>query len=201
MANNDYHFITQWRVASTCQEVTGLLGNGPDLMRWWPSVYLGVKKLQEGDENGVGTVIDLYTKGLLPYTLRWQFTVGEAHHPNGFTLHAQGDFVGRGIWTFEQDGPFVNITYDWQISAEKPLLKKLSFLIKPIFAKNHEWAMARGYESLQLELARRHAKTDEERARIPSPPPPTTTSPLPLLLGTVAAVVALLYGVSRLFWR
>jgi hypothetical protein len=33
--------------------------------------------------------------------------------------------------------------------------------------------MDRGEESLRLELARRHAATAEERARIPAPPPPT----------------------------
>ena len=173
MASNDYHFITRLQVESTCKEVTEILGDGPDLMRWWPSVYLQVNQLAKGDADGVGAVTDLYTKGFLPYTLRWKFTVTEAHHPNGFTLQAQGDFVGRGIWTIEQDGPLVNIVYDWKISAEKPLLKNLSFLVKPFFEANHRWAMAKGEESLKLELQRRHAKTPEERAKVPPPPPAT----------------------------
>jgi hypothetical protein len=45
--------------------------------------------------------------------------------------------------------------------------------MKPIFSANHRWAMARGEESLKLEIARRHARTPEEEARIPQPPPPT----------------------------
>jgi hypothetical protein len=48
--------------------------------------------------------------------------------------------------------------------------------------------MAKGEESLRLELARRHAKTAAERAIIPAPPQPTTTSSVPLLLGTTAVV-------------
>jgi hypothetical protein len=48
--------------------------------------------------------------------------------------------------------------------------------LRPIFAANHRWAMARGEESLRLELARRHAKSDEERARIPVPPQPVFLS-------------------------
>jgi hypothetical protein len=173
MASNDYHFITHWRVQSTCAEVTDILGDGVGLMRWWPAVYLRVTQLEKGDANGVGSVIDLYTKGWLPYTLRWKFTVTEAHHPHGFTLQAVGDFVGRGIWTFEQDGDYVNIVYDWRISAQKPLLRTFSFLMKPIFAANHRWAMEKGEQSLKLELQRRHAKTPEERAKIPPPPPAT----------------------------
>ncbi len=172
MATNDYHFITHWRVQSTVQEVADILEDASDLVRWWPAVYLDAKTLDPGDEHGLGKVVELYTKGWLPYTLRWQFRVSEVRR-NGFTLVAWGDFEGRGIWTFEQEGPWVNMTYDWKIKAEKPLLRYLSFLMKPIFAANHQWAMRKGEESLNLELARRHAATDEERAQVPLPPQPT----------------------------
>ncbi|BCX05245.1 MAG: hypothetical protein KatS3mg053_3183 [Candidatus Roseilinea sp.] len=173
MATNDYHFITRWRMQSTLDEINEIIGNAPDLVRWWPSVYLDVKELERGDARGLGKVISLFTKGWLPYTLRWQFKVTEVNTPHGFRLDAAGDFVGHGIWTFEQDGDFVNITYDWKISAEKGLLKTLSFIMKPIFSANHRWAMRKGEESLKLELQRRHAKTAEERARVPVPPQPT----------------------------
>lgn len=173
MASNDYHFITRWRVESDLQEVNAILREATDLPRWWPSVYLAVKELEAGGADGVGKVIDLYTKGWLPYTLRWQFRVTESRQPHGFTLQAWGDFVGRGIWTFEQDGAFVNITYDWKVRAGKPLLRYLSFLFKPVFSANHHWAMRKGEESLKLEIARRRAQTPEERARIPAPPPAT----------------------------
>jgi hypothetical protein len=49
----------------------------------------------------------------------------------------------------------VKVTGDWDIRADKPLLRYLSFLFKPIFSANHRWAMARGEESLRLELGRR----------------------------------------------
>jgi hypothetical protein len=91
-------------------------------------------------------------------------------------LVAEGDFVGRGIWTFEPDNDHVNITYDWKIHAEKPLLKRLSFLLKPIFSQNHLWAMRKGEESLQIELRRQHQATDS--AHIPAPPPPTPNNPI-----------------------
>lgn len=173
MATNEYHFITTWRVQSTLEEVSEVLGNGPDLARWWPSVYLEVKELEKGDAQGIGKVISLYTKGWLPYTLRWQFRVTGSSYPKGFSLEATGDFVGTGVWTFVQDGEWVNVTYDWKINAEKPLLKYFSLVMKPLFSANHRWAMARGEESLKLELQRRHAPTPEARAKVPPPPPPT----------------------------
>jgi hypothetical protein len=173
MASNEYHFVTEWRVQSTEAEVSEILSDATDLVRWWPSVYLEVDEIEAGGAEGVGRVIALYTKGWLPYTLRWKFRVTEARRPKGFTIQAFGDFQGTGVWTFEQDGEFVNITYDWRIRADKPLLKALSFMLKPIFAANHHWAMARGLDSLKLELARRHAAGPEEAARVPPPPGPT----------------------------
>jgi hypothetical protein len=177
MAANDYHFITHWRMQAPLRQAYDILGDALGLVRWWPSVYLDVKELAAGDERGVGRVIDLYTKGWLPYTLRWKFTVTDVQDW-GYSLQAEGDFVGRGIWTFEQDGEWVNITYDWKVHAEKPLLKFFSPLLKPIFSFNHRWAMKMGEESLRLELARQNARTPEEQAKIPPPPPATPTSML-----------------------
>jgi hypothetical protein len=186
--SNDYHFITHWRVEGIAREISDILGGAPDLARWWPSVYLKVQEVSPGDAQGVGKVVSLYTKGWLPYTLRWQFTVTESRPGETFSLEAEGDFVGRGVWTFSQDGPWTAIEYDWKIRADKPLLRLFSPIMKPIFSANHHWAMAKGEESLRLELARRHAATPEERLRVPAPPGPTSVSGAPILLGMVALV-------------
>ena len=203
LVSNHYQFITHWRVESTVDEVSKILGDPLALMRWWPSVYLDVKVVEPGDERGLGRVVSLYTKGWLPYTLRWDFRVTEIRK-NGFTLVAWGDFDGRGIWTFQQDGRWVNIIYDWKINAEKALLRSFSFIMKPIFSANHHWAMAKGEESLKLELARLHAASKDELVRIPAPPQPTIRSTAPLLLGTTAMLIIagiLFYFVVRLSSR
>ena len=137
--------------------------------------------VRSGDPGGVGKVVDLWTKGWLPYTLRWQFTVDQSDPPRGFHLVASGDFVGEGTWTLVPEppngdpaAPRTRVTYDWRIVAEKGLLRRMSFVMRPLFGANHRWAMARGEESLRLELARRHAGDDPvARARVPPPPPPT----------------------------
>jgi hypothetical protein len=173
----EYAFLTNWRVRGTAQEVADIIGDATSLARWWPSVYLDVKELDPGDPvTRVGRVIDLYTKGWLPYTLSWKFTVTEANPPAGFSLVAHGDFEGTGVWTIRQDGDYVEATYDWRIAATKPLLRYGSFVFRPVFAANHRWAMARGLESLELELRRRRAKTTAERDAVPAPPGPTFRS-------------------------
>jgi len=147
-AARDYVFVTRWRVEGTIQEVSDILDDATDLPRWWPAVYLEVKQLPDG-------IVDLYTKGWLPYTLRWRFRVTASRRPHGFTLEAWGDLVGRGEWTLTQDGAYADIVYDWRVRADKPILRYGSLVFKPIFAANHRWAMARGEESLKRELLRR----------------------------------------------
>ena len=201
MFATDYHFVTRWRVSGDLEDVAGVLADPEDLVRWWPAVYLDVAELAPGDERGVGKVARLYTKGWLPYTLRWDFRVTESRHPHGWALEASGDFVGRGEWRLRQDGRDVEAVYDWRIRAEKPVLRALTSLLRPLFAANHRWAMATGEESLRLELARRAASTAEARARVPPPPPPTTGSPLPLLAAVAACslgAIALVAGARRL---
>ncbi len=197
MAANDYHFISHWRVRASREEVAEILSDAEDLPRWWPSVYLAVHVLEPGDENGVGRYVDLHTRGWLPYTLRWRFRVTKSNPPKGFELEAEGDFVGRGIWTFAPDDDYVHVIYDWKIRANKPLLRYFSLIMKPLFAANHHWAMAQGEQSLKLELARRHASSPDERERVPEPPQPSslmTSSAVPLLAlsaGSVALAILL----------
>ncbi len=170
---NAYHFVTVWRVAGTVAEVRAVLGDSAALPRWWPAVYLDVVPVAEGDPDGVGRTVALHTTGWLPYTLRWTLRITETMTDAGFALAAVGDLTGTGRWTFRQDGPEVEITYDWRVVATKPLLRRLSPLLRPAFAANHHWAMARGGESLALELRRRRAPDEAARAAVPRPPGPT----------------------------
>ncbi|MGI8809939.1 MAG: SRPBCC family protein [Acidimicrobiales bacterium] len=169
---SDYHFFTEWRVAGTVEEVKAVLGDGAALTRWWPSVYLRVTQVDDGDAEGVGRALDLHTKGWLPYTLKWTLRITEAMADTGFALAATGDLEGTGRWAFRPDGPEVVITYDWRVHATKPLLRRLSWLLRPAFSANHVWAMRKGEESLRLELRRRRV-TDGSPADIPPAPPAT----------------------------
>ena len=174
MPTADYHFVDRWRVEADVKEVADTIEDALSFPRWWGSVYFEVKELEPGEGNhGVGKLISVRAGGWLPYTLKINFRTVESRYPSGFTMDATGDLEGKGIWTFEPDGPFVHVTYDWTIRANKPVIEKFSFFLKPIFRSNHNWTMRRGEESLKLELLRRRAKSPEERARIPPSPRPS----------------------------
>jgi len=197
VVGNEYHFITHWRVAGSCGEVADILGDPLALPRWWPSVYLSVEELRPPDHEGLGRRVRLRTKGWLPYTLVWEFEVVESRYPHGFTIVANGDFDGRGVWTLAQDGGFVEITYDWRLRAEKPLLRNLTFVLRPVFEANHRWAMDQGETSLTLELERRRATSPAARASIPPPPGPVTYAGVGLLAGAALVGGTLTYLMVR----
>ncbi len=154
MPASEYAFLTRWRVEATPDEVFRIIENTDDYPRWWGRVWLAVDRIEEGDANGIGRRYKLFTQGWLPYRLRWESKTIEKLIPTRIAIEATGDFVGRGIWTFEPDGRFTNITYDWRLRADKPLIRALSLMLKPLFRWNHNWAMARGLQGLQQELTR-----------------------------------------------
>jgi hypothetical protein len=173
MPAHEYHLGSDWQVEGTVREVYDVISDNEHLVEWWPAAFLRCDLVEPGPPGGVGKTLRVVTKGWLPYTIDWHQRVTESREPDGFSIETWGDFTGRGVWTFVQIGPLVDVHFDWHIAADKPLLHYLSPLLKPVFAFNHRWAMARGEEGLRLELLRRRATTDEERAAIPRPPGPT----------------------------
>jgi hypothetical protein len=120
-------------------------------------VYLAADELSRR-RDGELEKVRLHTRGWLPYTLRWDLTVVRSEYPTGFVIAANGDLEGAGVWTLaERDGE-VSATFDWRVTARKPLLRRLSPIFKPLFIANHHWAMRQGERSLCRELARRRAE-------------------------------------------
>jgi hypothetical protein len=172
---NRYRFITRWRFEATQEEVFTLLDEPLEFAQWWPAVWLRAEQENAADPTtGIGRRVRFVSKGWLPYTLRWTARTVTRTVPHSLTIEVTGDVEGAGRWTLRRDGRFVDVTYLWTIHANKPLVRYLSFLFRPVFASNHRWAMATGEKSLRLELARRRARSDEERSRIAAPPRPMT---------------------------
>ncbi|MBB6729836.1 SRPBCC family protein [Cohnella zeiphila] len=154
MKTNEYYMPTEWRIKGKVREVYDICSNFPDYQRWWPDVYLNIRTAGFDAETG-NEVYALLTRGKLPYKLKWNSCKTSETPPHMLSLKASGDLAGRGTWRFKQDGDHVNVRFDWYVNAEKPMLKYLSWIMKPIFRSNHYWAMNIGLESLKRELERR----------------------------------------------
>jgi hypothetical protein len=194
---NDYHFVSNWRVLGDIAEVYAILSDAEGVQRWWPAAFAEVIEIQPGDERGIEKVVRYETMGWLPYKLHWHTTTTWGDPPNGFRFRVWGDFNGSGEWRLEQDGAWTNITYIWDIRVTKPLVRYLSPLLRPLFASNHRWAMAKGEQSLRLELARRQAASDAERSALAAPPAPVRYPALPLVVGLGALAAVLVWRARR----
>lgn len=172
LAPNEYHFVNRWRLRGTIDEVAELIDHPEEFRLWWPAAWLDYEPLGEGDENGINRTFRYRVKGWLPYSLKLTFRVTDRRPPHTFVVASSGDLVGEGRWTLEQQGPKVEVTYEWRVQAERPLVRRLSSVLKPVFRSNHFWVMRQGAHSMMLELLRRRAKTAEERALVPRPPGP-----------------------------
>ena len=161
-----YFFESVWQVRATSSEVAEILSDPTILPEWWPSVYLRVTPdLQTGYQ--------LLTKGWLPYLLHWRLQVVSNELPVRLEIAAAGDLEGTGLWTLYESGGLVTVCFAWRVRATKPLIRILSPIFRPIFAANHRWAMARGEESLRIEIARRQSIRAGSTGAISRPPLPT----------------------------
>lgn len=155
MAANAFRITTRWRVEGSISEVAAILSEPERFPDWWGEVYLGIRVLDRGDANGLGSRIAVHSRGWLPYHLNWEGTLVEDERPRRWVIEAAGDLTGRGVWSLSQDGPWAEIAYDWRVTADRPLFRRLAPVLFPLFAWNHRWAMARGEAGLRHELTRR----------------------------------------------
>lgn len=152
---SDYHFRTHWTVQASPEEVFELISRPENYPHWFHGLWIRVSPLKAGDERGIGRTDFYELRGFLPYTLKWTLQCVEAERPYRFTSLAAGDLKGKGVWTFQDSPSGTEVQFDWQVSLEKPVLKQLSFLLRPIFLWNHDFVMRRWEISLNAELERR----------------------------------------------
>jgi polyketide cyclase/dehydrase/lipid transport protein len=152
-----YRFVTHWRVEGRCEDVADILEDVDTIPQWWRSVYRSARVIERGGAHGIGRIVEVTTKGFLPYTLRWTYHVTQVDYPHTSTLVAHGDLEGEGHWQFAQDGGDVNITYEWAVRARHPLIRRLHRLLAPLFAANHNWTMNDGLRGLRRRLQMAHS--------------------------------------------
>jgi uncharacterized protein YndB with AHSA1/START domain len=155
-----YRFVDVWHLDAPPERVYEVLSCPREYPDWWGNAFLEA----EGDAGPAapGKRARLVTRGLLPYRLRWELECVDAVAPRTLVSRLSGDFEGEGIWTFEPLGGGTRATLEWRPRVTKPLVRRLTPLLRPLFAWNHRWAMRRGYERISALL------TSEGRAELVS---------------------------------
>ena len=150
---NEYRFVDRWLVPAPVEETYDVVGNTLAYPEWWGATFIAV----EGDAGPPrpGRHAKILSRGLLPYKLRWEAEFADANAPHGFSFTMNGDFVGGGSWTFEPADGGTSAVFTFAPRVEKPGVKQLSPLLKPLFRWNHRWAMKHGERGIQALFAAR----------------------------------------------
>jgi len=143
---SEYVFIDEWDVDAPQAEVFTALADASTYPDWWKPVYIEV------DTDGppeTGRVSNQHFKGRLPYTLRTKSEIVRYEPPNEFAVEVVGDLTGKGIWTLTPRDGGVHVHFDWRVIADRPLLRYLTPVLRPVFRWNHNWSIKRAVEGLE----------------------------------------------------
>ena len=146
---NSYYFLDEWSVPASPNAVWPYIVNGGDYPRWWGMVYDKVESLNHMAGDQVGAKAAVQAHGRLPYTIRFTSEVTAVTAPTMMSLKAYGDLSGTGTWRLTPTKAGTRVTFEWIVQADKPLLRLLSPLVKPVLAENHRWTMRQGEAALQ----------------------------------------------------
>ncbi len=143
---SEYVFIDEWDVGAPIGAVFTALADASTYPEWWRPVYIDVET--DGPPE-VGRVSKQHFKGRLPYTLRTTSTIVRCEPPTAFEVEVVGDLTGRGVWTLTERGDSVHVHFDWRVIADRPLLRYLTPILRPVFRWNHNWSIKRAIEGLE----------------------------------------------------
>jgi hypothetical protein len=151
----EYVFIDEWDADAPLEAVFEALADAGNYPDWWRPVYIDV---QCDGPPEVGRVSKQHFKGRLPYTLRTTSEITQMDRPRSFQVNVVGDLSGRGHWTLTPRDSGVHVRFDWRVYADRPLLRALTPVLRPIFRWNHNWSIARAREGLEPYARRRSAE-------------------------------------------
>lgn len=147
--------VSHWMLDASVDDVVDVLGEPLSLTRWWPAVFMKAELIEPGGPNLTGLRARLFTKGLLPHTFQFTAEIVNAERRGELDIRTWGDFDGRGTIRMREVADGVSVTIRWEVDVHQPFIRPLLWILKPIFAANHRWAMRRGHEGLVGEIRRR----------------------------------------------
>ena len=130
-----------WRhPPSAVFEVLGDAGTYPE---WWKPVY---HRRQGGGSPGVGRIVHQHFRGPLPYTLEDSGRDRPLRTPSDNRVTCGRRPFRTAVWTITPRNGGSHVRFDWTTTADRPLLRYLSPLLRPLFRWNHNWAAKRAME-------------------------------------------------------
>ena len=143
---SEYVFIDEWEVDAPQERVFDALADARTYPEWWTPIY---KQVESDGAPEVGRTSRQRFKANLPYTLTTESTITRMERPNEFEVEVEGDLRGRGVWTLTPRDGKVHVRFDWRVLADRPLLRRLTPILRPLFRWNHNVAIKAAMRNLE----------------------------------------------------
>jgi uncharacterized protein YndB with AHSA1/START domain len=143
---SEYVFIDEWDVDAPQERVFQALADSRTYPEWWTPTY---KQVESDGPPEVGRTSRQRFKGNLPYTLSTESTITRMEPPKEFVVEVDGDLRGRGVWTLTPRDGKVHVRFDWRVFADRPLIRRLTPILRPLFRWNHNVAIKAAMRGLE----------------------------------------------------
>lgn len=147
----EYAFLTAWRVAAPRDAVFAVVHDSERWPEWWRGVE-EVVKVEDGDDEGRGSLGRYVWKSFLPYRLEFEMRIVEVDRPRYMEGHAVGELAGTGTWWLHEDGGATTVLFEWRVRTTRAWMNLLAPVARPIFKWNHDWVMRQGGRGLARRL-------------------------------------------------
>lgn len=146
-----YRLLSTWRLESPLEPVFWRLHDAESWPDWWPGV-VSVRKLEEGDELGVGSLGRYVWRSRLPYELSFDVRTTRVEPLRVLAGEATGELSGRGTWTFEERDGASSAVYEWDVATTRRWMNALGPALRRAFVWNHDAIMRAGARGLARDL-------------------------------------------------
>lgn len=156
MKSNQYRFEDHWEVDHPIERVWDVLSRPTGYPDWWTGVYLRVDRVHGGHSAATGDRFNVVARGWLPYKLRFTIENVRLDEPYEIEFKASGDFrTDSSRWLFSRRSAVrTHVVLEWNPTVDKPVVRWLSPILRPLFRWNHEWTMRLGQTQIAKHLDR-----------------------------------------------
>jgi hypothetical protein len=119
--------------------------------QWWRGVQ-SVIEIEKNDSAGINGVRNYTWESVLPYKLTFSMRLTEKEPLKRLKGIAIDELEGDGEWLFRETDGIVYVEYNWNVITTKKWMNTFAFLLKPIFALNHNVVMHWGGKGLAKKL-------------------------------------------------
>lgn len=147
----EYAFLTAWRFPAPRERVFEVIHASERWPEWWRGVER-VVKLEEGDDEGRGSLGLYVWRSRIPYRLEFQMRITRVDRPERMDGAAAGELTGTGSWRLFEDDEATTVLFEWRVRTTRAWMNALAPLAGPVFRWNHDWIMRQGGRGLARRL-------------------------------------------------